>query len=102
MRLLAVGAMFSAFVAALAGFWLRSYNQPGSPRELFEVRCSTCHASPDLQGYTTREKRGIVMTMLRERGADKVISNDEAAQIIGYITGAEVGPKNKEQGDGDT
>jgi mono/diheme cytochrome c family protein len=99
MRLLAVCI---TLVVALIGFWLQPYNQPASPRELFEVRCSTCHASPDLQGYTAREKRGIVMTMLRERGADKVISNDEAAQIIGYITGAEVGPKNKEQGDGDT
>ncbi|NOX73126.1 MAG: hypothetical protein GXP03_05755 [Alphaproteobacteria bacterium] len=99
MRLLAVGI---ALVAALVGFWLRSYNQPGSPRELFEVRCSTCHARPDLLGYTVQEKRGIVMTMLRERGADKVISPKEAAQIIGYITGSSAETKDKEQGDGDT
>lgn len=42
------------------------------------------------------------MTMLRERGADKVITPDEAAQIIDYITNRDAQTNDKDQSDGDT
>jgi mono/diheme cytochrome c family protein len=92
----------ASLAAALGGFPLWYQKPPETPQELFRVRCSTCHARPDLSGYCAQERPGIVMTMLRERGADKVITPDEAAQIIGYITAGGAETNDKDKGDGDT
>jgi mono/diheme cytochrome c family protein len=99
-RVVLVAGVFLA--AASGGFVLWYPSPPQTPRELFEVRCATCHDRPDLSGYTAKERRGIVMTMLRERGANKVITPDEAAQIIGYITARVAETNDEDQGDGDT
>jgi mono/diheme cytochrome c family protein len=99
MRVFLVAAVLLA--AALGGFVALYQRPPETPQEMFQVRCSTCHARPDLAGYTAQEKRGIVMTMLRERGADKVISPDEALQIIDYITGRDAQNNDEDQNDGD-
>ena len=100
MRALLVAAVLLA--TAVGGFVALYQRPPGTPQELFQVRCSSCHARPDLSGYTVQERRGIVMTMLRERGADKVITPDEALQIIDYITGRDAQTNDKDQNDGDT
>jgi hypothetical protein len=93
----------AVLLAATVGGFLALYQRPpGTPQELFQIRCSSCHARPDLSGYTVQERRGIVMTMLRERGADKVISPGEATQIIDYITGRNAETNDKDQSDGDT
>ncbi len=100
MRLLFVASAL-AVMAGIAGYFLLQ-STPRTPEEMFNVRCSTCHDLPDLEGYTTRERRGIVMTMLTEKGADKVITPDEAREIIGYITGTDASVSQKDQGNGDT
>ena len=98
MRGVAVALLLAGVLAGVLA-WPRA---PQGPEALFAVRCATCHALPDLEGYSARERRGIVMTMLRERGADQVITPDEARAIIGYIAPQDASVSQKDQADGDT
>ena len=89
-------------VIAIGGLHIWYQSEPKTPKEMFEVRCLTCHDLPDLSQFTTRERRGIVMTIIRERGAGKVITPAEAEQIIAYIMALDATNTNKDKVDGDT
>lgn len=75
-------------VAALAAagwlVWDRA-RLAGDPPWLFRERCTTCHALPDLSGFRSEEMSGIVRTMRENNGADTVITEAEAAVIVGYL-----------------
>ena len=68
--------------AMIVNYKLRS---PGTPRELFEVRCSACHALPDLSGYARHEMAPLVSFMRTHNGASRVISDEEAHIITIYL-----------------
>lgn len=81
MRILAVLA--ALLLVAAGGWWWRSI--PRTPKDLFRVRCSTCHALPNLCVYHPGRRPAIVMTMRRERGAAAVIDDAEAQLITTYL-----------------
>jgi hypothetical protein len=100
LRVLFANVLLGVVAVAGAYFWMQP--SPETPRELFNIRCATCHERPDLAGYTASEKQGIVLTMLRERGANQVITADEADKIIEYITATGISISREDQGDGNT
>lgn len=77
-----VGAALSLVVAA-AGWWWASL--PRTPEELYEARCSACHALPNLSDRSPEDMAAIVWTMRERNGADAVISLAEARLIIEYM-----------------
>lgn len=77
----AVGAAL-LLVSAGGWWWL---NIPRTPQGLFQVRCATCHALPNLCVYHPERRAAIVMTMRRERGAAAVIDDTEAQLITRYL-----------------
>ena len=75
-----------AAFAMLAG-WLAwtAARVPDEPDGLFRKRCSTCHELPDLSRFRSEDMSAIVRTMREKNGADKVISEAEAALITAYL-----------------
>ena len=69
-------------IAVVIIYWLKI---PGTPRELFETRCSTCHDLPSLSGYQRHELAPLVNFMRSHNGASRVISEQEAQLIIRYL-----------------
>lgn len=71
-------------LAWLGWWWI---NLPRTPREYFEVRCSTCHELPlkELCKRSAPERAPIVKTMRSLHGADEVISDEEALIIVNYL-----------------
>lgn len=62
--------------------WIRI---PRTPKEMFERRCTQCHALPNMEQFGRRNMEGIVRTMREKNGADKVITEEEAAVIVRYL-----------------
>jgi hypothetical protein len=71
-------------LAAGLGAWYWAL-QPKTPRELFEVRCSSCHALPDLTDYRREDMAPLVDFMRTHNGASRVISDGEAPRIVAYL-----------------
>lgn len=67
---------------SLLWWWV---NLPRTPRQFFEVRCSTCHRLPDLCRYSPDQRAGIVVTMRTRQGADNVIDDEEAEIITTFL-----------------
>ena len=66
-------------------YWL--WMQPGTPEQLFRVRCASCH---DLWVHRLCEfdpdlRPAIVQVMRNEYGADQIISQNEAVVIQQYL-----------------
>lgn len=80
----------AVMLLATGGWWW--LNIPRTAKELFRVRCSTCHALPNLCVYHPERRPAIVTTMLRERGAAAVIDDTEAQLITAYLKGDLVCP----------
>lgn len=66
----------------IAVYWSKL---PGTPRELFKTRCSSCHDLPSLSGYQRHELAPLVNFMRSHNGASRVISEQEAQIIIHYL-----------------
>ena len=69
-------------VGVIAVYWSKV---PGTPRELFETRCSSCHDLPRLSGYQRHELAPLVNFMRSHNGASRVITEQEAQIIIHYL-----------------
>ena len=74
---LAITGVFIVFT----GIWLWT-GIPRTPKELYEDRCSACHALAD---RPSEELVTIIETMRHRNGAASVISETEAEQIVEYL-----------------
>jgi len=68
-------------------YW--QFQQPRSPKEMFEVRCSSCHELQlkKLCSFAPQLRPEIVDVMRRFHGANAVINVKEAAMIRQYLEG---------------
>ena len=73
----------AAVASATAALWWSL--MPRTPEALFRLRCSSCHALPDLCRYAPDQRAGIVSAMRTRRGADQVIDEFEAHAISRYL-----------------
>jgi len=71
-------------LVVIVGVWLWT-GIPDTPKELYESRCSACHALADLSQRPSDELVTIVETMRHRNGAASVISEDEAEEIVAYL-----------------
>jgi hypothetical protein len=57
-------------------------------KDLFEEKCSACHDAPDpdQKGYTRAEWQKTVNRMMNVNGARNSITDDQAAQIVNYLS----------------
>lgn len=71
-------------VLGLAWWW---WKQPKTDRELFQVRCSSCHElrTQRLCEFAPPLRPLIVQVMRRQHGADQVIGSAEAVRIENYL-----------------
>lgn len=78
-------------LAGVVAWWLM---QPGTPRELFLARCSSCHELriARLCEFEPALRPAIVAVMRHEHGADQVISVEEALVIRHYLKEAFICP----------
>lgn len=78
-----VTGLLIALVVLIYGWW----RQPGTPEELFQARCSSCHELrvERLCEFPPVLLPAIVEVMRREQGADEVISAEEALIIQHYL-----------------
>jgi mono/diheme cytochrome c family protein len=62
--------------------------KPDAAKELFLEKCSGCHQDPDPDAleYTPQKWRATVNRMLNQHNARTSISDDEAAQIVTYLS----------------
>ncbi len=78
-----VASIGAALMVGWAGWnWLRA---PLDPGQLFRKRCSSCHELTDLSPFESGQIKGLVRTMRKQNGADKVISDAEADVIGAYL-----------------
>lgn len=74
----------TALLVVIAGAWWWA-SIPHTPKELYEARCSACHALADLSRHRAEEIVAIIDTMRHRNGAASVISEIEAQEIIEYL-----------------
>jgi mono/diheme cytochrome c family protein len=74
----------TALLVLVAGAWWWA-SVPRTPKELYEARCSACHALADLSRHRPEEMVAIIDTMRHRNGAASVIDEAEAQKIIGYL-----------------
>lgn len=67
----------------IIGWWW--LEQPKTPKEMFEVRCSSCHVLPDLSRFEDHQIQPMVETMREKHGAAEVINDQEAEMIVDHI-----------------
>lgn len=72
-------------LVVFSGVWLWS-GIPRTPKDLYEARCSSCHALADLSQRPSEELVDIIETMRHRNGAASVISETEAEEIVEYLT----------------
>lgn len=77
--LVVTGAM-----VVIAGVWLWA-GMPRTAKQLYESRCSSCHALADLSRRSSDELVTIIETMRHRNGAASVISETEAEEIVEYL-----------------
>ncbi|MHC4294814.1 MAG: c-type cytochrome [Planctomycetota bacterium] len=83
MRIMAV---VTGLVVVIAGVWWWA-GIPRTPKELYEARCSSCHALADLSRHRPDDMVAIIESMRHRNGAASVISEMEAEEIIEYMKG---------------
>ncbi|UCH74285.1 MAG: cytochrome c [Rhodospirillales bacterium] len=76
--------MVTGALVLIAGVWLWT-DIPRTPRQLYESRCSACHALADLSRRPSDELVNIIETMRHRNGAASVISETEAEEIVAYL-----------------
>ena len=76
--------VISGVFVVIAGIWLWT-SVPRTPKELYEDRCSACHALADLSRRPSEELVTIIETMRHRNGAASVISETEAEEIVVYL-----------------
>ena len=81
-----VAAVITGLLAIIAGAWWWA-NIPRTPAELYEARCSSCHALADFSRHRSEDMVAIIETMRHRNGAASVISETEAEEIIEYLKG---------------
>lgn len=74
----------TALLVVAAGAWWWA-GVPRTPQELYQARCSACHALADLSRYRSQEMVAVIETMRHRNGAASVISEAEAQEIIDYL-----------------
>ncbi|MDH3597535.1 MAG: cytochrome c [Rhodospirillales bacterium] len=79
-----VVVVVTALLVVSAGAWWWA-GIPRTPKELYEARCSACHALADLSRRRPEEMVAIIDTMRHRNGAASVIGETEAQEIIGYL-----------------
>lgn len=79
-----VVVVITALLVVIAGAWWW-VGVPRTPKELYEARCSACHALADLSRHRPEEMVAIIDTMRHRNGAASVIGEAEAQEIIGYL-----------------
>ncbi|MBW7850682.1 MAG: cytochrome c [Rhodospirillales bacterium] len=78
-----------AAMLVAGGAWLWWSSLPRTAEELFRDRCRRCHNLPDMSRYRSDEMAGIVRMMRERNGADGVIDETEAKNIVEYLEGLE-------------
>lgn len=81
-----VVAAVAGLLVVIAGVWWWA-GIPRTPKELYETRCSSCHALADLSRHRSEDMVAIIETMRHRNGAASVISETEAEEIIEYLRG---------------
>lgn len=79
-----VVASVAVLLIVVAGAWWWA-NNIRTPKALYEVRCSACHALPDLSRHRSEEVVAIIEAMRHRNGAASVISETEAEEITEYL-----------------
>lgn len=76
--------LVSIIVISAVYWWLI---QPGTPEELFRVRCASCHElqTQRLCEFAAELRPAIVQVMRHAHGANEVISQNEAVLIEQYL-----------------
>lgn len=74
----------AGLLVVIAGVWSWA-GIPRTPKELYEARCSSCHALADLSRHRSEDMVAIIETMRHRNGAASVISETEAEEIIEYL-----------------
>jgi mono/diheme cytochrome c family protein len=74
----------TALLVVIAGIWWWA-SIPSTPKELYETRCSACHALADLSRHRSEDVVAIIDTMRHRNGAASVISETEAQKILEYL-----------------
>ena len=82
-----VAAIITGLLVVIAGGWWWA-GIPRTPKDLYEARCSSCHALADLSQHRSEDMVAIIETMRHRNGAASVISEPEAAEIIEYLKAA--------------
>lgn len=77
-------------LAASLLYW--RLQQPTTEKEMFEVRCSSCHELQlkTLCGFAPQLRPEIVDVMRRYHGADAVINESESMMIRHYLEGEQL------------
>jgi mono/diheme cytochrome c family protein len=81
-----VVAAVAGLLVVIAGVWWWA-GIPRTPKELYETRCSSCHALADFSRHRSEDMVAIIETMRHRNGAASVISETEAEEIIEYLRG---------------
>lgn len=81
-----VVAAVAGLLVVIVGVWWWA-GIPRTPKELYEARCSSCHALADLSRHRSEDMVAIIETMRHRNGAASVISETEAEEIIEYLRG---------------
>ena len=82
---LAAVSLGGSLAVLWGGYWWLML--PGTPEELFRVRCSSCHELRIARvcEFAPGLRPAIVDTMRRLHGADEVIDDEEALVIRRYL-----------------
>ncbi len=71
-------------MVVILGVWLWT-GIPRTPKELYEDRCSACHALADLSRRPSEELVAIIESMRHRNGAASVINEAESEEIVEYL-----------------
>ena len=74
----------AVLLVVIAGTWWWA-SIPNTPKELYQARCSACHALADLSRHRSEDVVAIIDTMRHRNGAALVISETEAQKILEYL-----------------
>ena len=69
-------------LGATAVWW---WQQPRTPEELFEDRCSECHTVPDIAIFESKDMGQLIAIMRESHDAERVITEAEARMIIDFL-----------------
>lgn len=74
--------VFVLVLGATAVWW---WDQPRTPEELFEDRCSDCHTVPSMPVLVSMDTGRLIAIMRDSHDAQRVITEAEARMIIEFL-----------------